>query len=176
MVAQDMAQRFVINPAKPYAYLKFDHVADRKPLSTDESSKGLWLRLVNNCRIPIIVAIFNPGTGDPGIGIYDEVIPVFIKGPFLKGLRPGENPPKVAQLPEDKPPEGYSSDVFSTTIIAPGDSLLFSVPLNHVSPNWYMQIMFNLGVPGAHYGSEPYSTLSFYWQSIPEKVRADLHP
>ena len=58
---------FLIDPSKHYVYLKFDHVGDRHPLSRDEASKGLWLRLVNNCRIPIVVAIFNTGTADPGV-------------------------------------------------------------------------------------------------------------
>jgi hypothetical protein len=176
LAAQDMTQGFVIDTTKPYAYLKFDHVADRKPLSSNESPKGLWLRLVNNCRIPIIVAIFNPGTGDPGVGIYDEVVPVVIKGPFFQGLRSGESPPKLAQPSHEKPPEGYAAEVFSTTTIAPGSDLLFSVPLNHVSQFWYLQIMFNLDVPGGGYGSEPHSTLSFHWQDIPEKFRQDAHP
>src|ERR1700730_11975372 len=169
LAAQDMTQSFVIDTTKPYAYVKFDHVADRKPLSSNESPKGLWLRLVNNCRIPIIVAIFNPGTGDPGVGIYDEVVPVVIKGPFFQGLRAGEKPPKLAQPSHEKPTAGYAAEVFSTTTIAPGSDLLFSVPLNHVSQFWYLQIMFNLDVPGGGYGSEPHSTLSFHWQDIPEK-------
>src|SRR5712692_3054608 len=73
---------FVIDPSKHYVYLKFDHVGDREPLSADEPSKGLWLRLVNNCRLPITVATFNtenPGP-DPGIGVYDEVVKVPVNG------------------------------------------------------------------------------------------------
>jgi len=65
---------------------------------------------------------------------------------------------------------------FLTTTIASGRDLLFSVPLNHISPSWYLRIMFNLDVPGSGYGSEPYSSVPFYWQDIPEKVRTNLHP
>ena len=36
----------------------------------DEVSQGFWIRLVNNCRVPVVVAMFNPGTDDPGSGIY----------------------------------------------------------------------------------------------------------
>jgi hypothetical protein len=176
VAAQDKAGSFVLDPSKPYVYLKFDHIGKREPLSRDEVDKGLWLQLVNNSRIPIIVAVFNPGTSDPGIGIFDEIIPLTVKGPFLQGLRPGETPSKPSKPPRLNPPEGYDAEVFSTATISPNDSLLFSVPLNHVSSSWHLQIKFYLDVPGGGYGSEPYSAVSFHWQDIPEKVRADLHP
>lgn len=176
LASENTANSFVINKSKAYVYLKFDHVAHRKVLSPRESPEGLWLRLVNNCRVPIIVATFNPGTGDPGVGLYDEVIPVIVRGPYFQGERAGEKPPKPPHALHEIPPKGYTAEVFSTTIIEPGNDLLFSVPLNHVSPSWYLQIIFNLDVPGATYGSEPRSTVSFHWQDIPEKIRGSLHP
>jgi hypothetical protein len=171
-VAQNADRSFALDKSKPYVYLKFDHVADRKPLSPDEVSKGLWLRLVNNCRLPIIVAVFNPGTTDVGTGVFDEVVPIEDpKGVPLAGPTQASKPDQRA-----RPPEGYSSEVFSTRTIPPGADLLFSVPVNHVSPSWYLQIIFNLDALGTTYGSEPYSVVSFHWQDIPEKVRVGLHP
>jgi hypothetical protein len=163
----------VIDESKPYAYLKFDHIGQRKPLSPEEPQKGLWLRLVNNCRIPIVVAIFNPGTGDPGIGVFDEVVPVgAIKGMVIAGPA---GPSERAESPKEKPPEGYSSEVSSTTAIRPGEDLLFSVPLNHVSPSWHMQIRFKLQLSATERVTEPETILSFYWQDIPEKFREPGH-
>jgi hypothetical protein len=166
---QQDTKPFVIDSSKPYVYLKFDRVADRKPLSPEEASRGLWLRLVNNCRIPIIVAVFNPGTGDPGFGVLDEVIPIGpVKGLMSSGPRAQPHHEEVAK---ERPPEGYSSEVFSTTTIQPGNDLLFSVPLNHVSPSWHLQVKFQLDLPGSQHVSQPHTVLPFYWKDIPEKFR-----
>ena len=165
---------FLIDPSKHYVYLKFDHVGDREPLSTDEPRKGLWLRVVNNCRLPIIVAIFDTGTPNAEVGVYDEVVMPTVKRPLPILYFPGQakSQPKPPASPQELPPEGYSlPDAFSTTVISPGDNLLFSVPVNHVGPSWYLQIRSYFELPGEGYGSGPYSVVSFDWQDIPEKFR-----
>jgi hypothetical protein len=166
---------FVIDPSKHYVYLKFDHVGDREPLSADEPSKGLWLRLVNNCRLPIAVAIFNTENAEPnpGIGLFDEVVSQQMKGSIVHFETPGKIQAKPPSPPEQEPPEGYPlPHVFSTTTIPPGENLLFNLPLNHVGPSWYLQVRFYFELPGGGYGSGPYSVVSFDWQDIPEKLRA----
>jgi hypothetical protein len=171
--AKPKSQDFLIDPSKHYVYLMFDHVGDRQPLSRDETSKGLWLRLVNNCRIPIAVAIFDTGTSGPGIGVYDEVVPLATKGPTVHFGGLAKNPPELA-TPSKKEhlPRGYSlPDTFSTATVSPGESLVFSVPRNHVGPFWSMQIRFYLNLPEDSYGSGPYSVVSFDWQDLPEKLR-----
>jgi hypothetical protein len=49
--------------------LEFDHLGSRERIGGDEVSQGLWIRFVNNCRVPVVVAMFNPGTDDPGSSI-----------------------------------------------------------------------------------------------------------
>jgi len=172
LAAQSMPKSFVIDQSKPYVYLKFDHIGARKPLSPDETDKGLWLRLVNNCRMPIVVGIFNPSTGDPGVGVFDEIIPTgAIKGLMVPGP---SGRAQQTESPKEKPPEGYSSEVFSTTIIKPGGDLLFSVPLNHVSPSWHMQVKFKLHLSDSERVTEPETILAFYWQDIPEEFRESV--
>ncbi len=166
---EPQTQSFLIDPSKDYVYLKFDHMGPRKPLPSDTTSQGLWLRLMDNCRVPIIVAIFDPGTGDPGVGVFDEVVsaPVGHMAFHFKG----EARPKPAAKTKEKPPQGYSiPDTFSTTTIAPGESLLFSVPLNHVGPYWFMEVRFYLDVGGGYF-SGPESIVSFDWDDIPEGLR-----
>jgi hypothetical protein len=68
--AQVRTPDFLIDPSKDYVYLEFDHLGSRVRIGGDEVSQGLWIRLVNNCRVPVVVAMFNPGTDDPGSGIY----------------------------------------------------------------------------------------------------------
>jgi hypothetical protein len=162
------AQSFLIDPSKDYVYVKFDHTGPRKPLPQDTTSQGLWLRLVNNCRVPVVVATFDLGTGDPGVVVFDETVsgPV---GHVMFHFK-GEVRPKPAT--KTKPPSGYSRpDTFSTTTITPGENLLFSVPLNHVGPSWGMEIRFYLDVVGDGFGSGPESIVSFYWDQIPEEAR-----
>jgi len=163
---------FLVDTSKHYVYLKFDHTGHREPLPGDEGSQqGLWLRLVNNCRIPIAVAIFDPGTGDPGVGVFDEVVPVAMK-PTVHFGGLGGSGSKPVEPSHVRAPRGYSPpDVASTTTVSPGESLLFSVPLNHVGPSLYLQVRFYLDVPGDPYDSGPYSVVSFNWQDIPEKFR-----
>ncbi len=169
--AQSRAQTFVIDPSKPYVYLIFDHIGKREPISKHEPATGIWLRLVNNCRVPVIIATFDPGTGDPSLGVYDEIISVPANGPSVR------SPSKAVESSEERPWEGYSpSEVLSTTTIPPRGAVLFSVPSNHVSRSWYLQIKFYLGVPSAAYGKGPYSVVPFYWQDLPEKLRTDQRP
>lgn len=166
---------FLIDQSKHYVYLKFDHIADREPLTPDEPRRGLWLRLVNNCRIPILVAILDTGPENPGVGVFDEVVPVVLNGavPVLSLPHPKRGAPsKPASRSQEEPPKGYSPpDVFSTTTISPGEDLLFNLPLNHVGPSWYLQVRFYFQLPGEGYGSGPYSVVSFDWQDIPEGLR-----
>ncbi len=54
---QNPLPRFLLDGSRPYAYLQFDHVGVRKPIEAGEGSEGLWLRIVNNCVVPIAVGI-----------------------------------------------------------------------------------------------------------------------
>ena len=63
--AQVRTPDFLIDPSKDYVYLEFDHLGSRERIGGDEVSQGLWIRLVNNCRVPVVVAMFNPGADDP---------------------------------------------------------------------------------------------------------------
>jgi len=109
---------FLIDPSKDFVYLKFDHVGDREPLSPEEPPNGLWLRLVNNCRIPIVVAVFDAGALNAGVGVFDELVPLAAKRPLPLFHLPDSAKSQPKRVPVQKePPVGYSPpDVFSTTI------------------------------------------------------------
>jgi len=160
---------FVMDANKPYVYLEFDHVGQRKPLGPDEGKQGLWLRFVNNCRVPVTIGTFGTGTEDPGIGVIDEVVAILPSGsggiPELEGTRPRH---------AVKPPEGYDvgAEVHSLATVDPGESVLFSVPLNHVSPDWYLRVEFTLDVSDRKVGDQPYSYADFRWDKLPDAVRS----
>lgn len=46
---------FRLNPAFPFVYLKFDHIGAGKKEFSNEPTTRIWLRLVNNCHLPIVV-------------------------------------------------------------------------------------------------------------------------
>ena len=152
MYAQPPDTNFVLDETKPYVYLQFDHVGPRKPLHEGEPPTGLWLRIVNNCKVPISVRSYGVTTGDIGTGVFDEIIPVQ-QGITVQAnsgeipLSTDENPTqKAANEPSAKMPEGYSADLSSVTRVQPGKSLLFSVPRNHVSRDWFLRVKFALAV------------------------------
>jgi hypothetical protein len=170
--AQKRPSSFVVDTSHPYVYLKFDHVGKRQPLSRQELDRGLWIRLVNNCRLPITVATFDTETSDPGIGVDDEIVPVDLNAPPIgRGSHAGEGPP--TEQPNASIPDGYSSgDVVNSTTVAPGTSLLINLPANHVGPSWELQIKFYLNVAGQEfYGYGPYSVVSFSWPDVPKQFR-----
>jgi hypothetical protein len=73
--AQNLATNdFVVDKSKPYVYLRFDHVGPRKPVQDGEGNVGLWIRVVNNCRIPIVLQSFSMPPGTAGVGLFDEVV------------------------------------------------------------------------------------------------------
>jgi len=54
LAGQASAQKpyaFIVDASKPYVYLAFDHAGRREPAREGESPQGLWLRLINNCRV-----------------------------------------------------------------------------------------------------------------------------
>jgi hypothetical protein len=153
------ASDFVIDASKPYVYVKFDHKGDRKPAAEDEGTKGLWLHLVNNCRLPINVVVFDLGTGDPGVGVNYSVVP-------LGGI----HGPSVDQ--REKMPHGFHSDTGTTVDILPGRYLLFSIPSDRVGKHWYIQVRFDFTLPGPMEGYHPYSLVDFMWEDIPKGSRS----
>lgn len=167
--AKSTAERFLIDPSKAYAYLKFDHIGERQPPPGEEAGEGLWLRLVNNCTIPILVATFHYGESGSALGVYHNVVRVTATAPSLP---PKDSLKPMPPAPAREPPSGYSvPELISTTTIAPGANLLFSVPTDHVRPLWYLEVRFYFELPNDQYGFGPYSTVSFHWPDIPEKFR-----
>lgn len=67
---------FLIDPSKPYVYLEVDHIGPREPHNEKEPNTGIYLRLRNNCRLPIIVPTFGGPTGGTygEVGVMDEVV------------------------------------------------------------------------------------------------------
>jgi hypothetical protein len=151
--------QFVIDETRPYVYIEMDHVGPRKPLRQGEPTVGLWLRIVNNCRIPIKIPTFGVTSGDSGVGVLHDVVP------FAAARTEADDEiiPTTEAAPRQKgaPPEGYSADVYSMTTIAPGKSVRFSVPIDHVTERWFLRVRFVLAVGKPSIGNQPNSYVDF---------------
>ena len=160
-MAQQKPSDIVLDASRPYVYLAFDHVGPRKPLVPSEAPEGLWLRLVNNCRVPITVKVYGGNSDNSGISIFDEVIRNYSEGVVVSStVDVGE---VLAGPPPAKPlPRGYSSELYSTIQILPGKDLLFSVPRNHVGPDWFMRVKFRLDVHGPSKDFDPWTELDYF--------------
>lgn len=68
---------FLIDPSKPYVYLEVDHFGPRKPLRDGEPDTGIWLRLKNNCTLPVLVIASGVPAESAGVAVWveDEVVP-----------------------------------------------------------------------------------------------------
>jgi hypothetical protein len=164
VISQTPAKNFKIDDWKPYVYIDFDHLGERRSADNWGSTHGLWLRLRNNCRLPIQVSALDWGTGD-GAALPFKVVPEFgISGPDPEQLK--------------KMPHGFAVHIGTLVTILPGKDFLFSVPAESVSRYWYIQVRFkfefpgpkeNKGAPNGHY--EPYSVADFKWDNIPEAQR-----
>jgi hypothetical protein len=177
-VAQNSSvQDFVIDQSRPYVYLKFDHIGPRKPIQNGKVNTGLWLRVVNNCRIPIVFQSFNMPTGIPGVGIMDEVVE---DEPILQIYSTPEEGKEVQRREKlrklKQKPKGYSPETAGVVRVQPGTDMLFSVPLNHVEDDWYMRVKFALDLGKSSVAVGPFTYLPFYEWDIPKELRSAKAP
>jgi hypothetical protein len=156
---------FRINPAKPFVYIEFSRVGPRKPFRRGEPESGLWLRLVNNCRLPIEVTKWG-SDADPEVEhevVYDE--------PYMVRVTPdGKQHPE--HRPRSEMPHGYSFlDVVDSLVVLPGNELEFSVPVNHVTADWHIELPFHFKF-SHDLSAEPILHTAFSLSQVPE---AQLH-
>jgi hypothetical protein len=179
------ASSFVLDHSRQYVYLKFDHIGPRKPVQSGESGIGLWLKVVNNCRIPILFKSYGVPPGEPGVGLADETVEVEeariqIYGLFAKEAAAAKEENRLRlqaakaerQLRLQKlkhKPEGYLLKVSGAVRVQPGEEILFSVPRNHVSNEWDLRLKFVLDVSRSKAG--PYTYLYFSESDIPREFR-----
>lgn len=153
--AQSSQKNFVIDESKPYVYIKFDHAGQREPIDRTEPTRGIWLRLVNNSTIPIEVETMDTATDAKLMLLPDTITPIMRTIP-----RSGP--------PHEKMPLGYGSRMGVPQTVVPGGDLTFSVPANHVSQYWYMQVPFHFSLPLLKTGSQPICYASFTWEDLPD--------
>ena len=169
-------REFLIDRSKPYVYLEVVGIGPREPMRQGEPKVGIWLRLHNNCIVPIDLNTLSDRTptgqlqpfdrvvadGPPAVGAANEgkLMNQSPGYPTTQSLARtlwsgspahGDLPAEINTSPKSKRvgmPPGYWEETAGTTTINPGENLYFSVPLNQVSENWHIEIPFEfeLGV------------------------------
>lgn len=188
----DGTKNFKIDPNRPWVYLQFDHIGSGMPRSENEPATRIWLRLTNNCRVPIIVRTFGVPKGGPPDeqGVMDEVVAnpsISILGgiivhPSTALPRPPAGDETQSSAQANQMPEGYWSEVSSSQSIPPGRAVLFSVPINHVSNTWHFEIPFEFDLPNTRgktlrdpkVGGIPSMVITYTIGDLPPEHRNEL--
>jgi hypothetical protein len=182
----NLAEQFIFNRERSFIYLQFDHIGKGTPFSENEPAFRIWFRLVNNCRVPIVIRTFGAPDGSPAgeVGLLHDVVP----NPPMNGVSGGiilesgasselaEN--RVAAAPM---PDGYDADVSSTATLQASESLLFSIPVNHLSGKWHIEIPFRFDLPHrrpSHYeaniGGQPHMAISYWLSDLPADAQKQV--
>lgn len=160
---------FLLDRNKPFVYIEFLRVGKREPLREAEVSTGMWLKIVNNCRVPIEFMAYggnaNEATPNEEV-VYDEYQGVVVTTPAGQ-----QSPPP--QRPRSEMPGGYMSDVGSNYILDSGKSLTFSVPINHVAQDWHIEIPFDFALPNTPC-CQPKMSAVFFLDEVPKEYRAQF--
>jgi len=180
----DVGEEFLVNKERPFVYLQFDHVG-KEPRFNENEPYRIWLRLVNNCRVPIVIRTSGVPDGSPAgeVGLLHNVVadppPSRASGGSILGASP-----KLAESPavtDPMPSGGYDIDVSSTATLRASESLLFSIPINHLSRTWHTEIPFRFDPPHkrpSHYeqniGGQPHMTIGYWLSDLPPDARKQV--
>jgi hypothetical protein len=182
---------FIIDLNRPYVYLKFDHIGPGIPRNEEELKTRIWLRLMNNCRVPIVVLENGTPDGSPKDErqIMFEVVPTTM--PKMGLPRFGQMGEASESRPEEsaeqsrrgsqKMPPGYISEVGSSESIPPGKGILFSISVNHLSKRWRIEIPYTFDLPQGrccrdpNIGGEPKMVVEYSLWDLPPKFLSQIH-
>jgi hypothetical protein len=112
----------------PSVYLQYDREAERQPVHPGEGRTGIWLRIHNNTRGAISIPT-------EGLYIGPKVASLtLISGKGVLGIRDGVEIAPLFSLEEDhetgydKLPLAWHGDVYSTSWVPSGGTVLMSLP------------------------------------------------
>jgi hypothetical protein len=161
-LGQTSAPSISLDPSRPYIDIVFDRLGKRAPVFDGEPDEGVWLRLRNNCVLPVHVQVLGRPHQNPGYIIPHEVV----SEARTRLWDPKAPKPKVSK------PEGYGSpDVVNSREIPPGGDLVFSVPLRQVTRNWSIRVEVSLVHQTIPKGNEPRTFVDFDWWGLSPEAR-----
>ena len=176
---------------KPSVYVTFLRYGKREPIHTGESNEGVWLRLHNNTRWPLVL-LAQGAAGHAFALAKEEEVGLFVSveevpEPSLRVIRSIELPlavpeslrekdvekqqPSITPVKEERncsTPYVDSCHLCSSIKLAPGKSFVFSVPRETLCKNLKIYIVFNYDWEGT--GDEPEHRVYYYGSTLPERV------
>jgi hypothetical protein len=158
---------FVIDRNRPFIDIAFHSTGKRFPVFPEESTRGLWLALRNNCTYTARVRVLNVKNQNEGALVAHEVMSAS-KYQSEMSLPPGA----LAAASTLKQPQGYGTGhTANFAEIRPENELAFSVPLEHVTRNWFIRVEVELELPQPKSGREPRIFVDYYWVDLPPEVQ-----
>lgn len=171
LLGQDLPSSFVIDHSRSFAYLVFDHIGTGKLYSEKDVPERIFLRVVNNCRVPILFRAEGPSDSFPGYIFEDEVVP---EEEILQIVSSPEEMNAVKQQETDRieamqhKPDGYEFEVSGVVRVLPGKDGLFSIPRNHVDRFWFARVRFALDVDRSALSAGPFTYLDIHNWDLPK--------
>ena len=182
----NIAEQFIFNKERSFVYLQFDHIGKRPRRNDSEPASRIWFRFVNNCRVPIVIRTSGVPDDSPvgEAGLFHKVV----ANPPYSGASGGSilsseaSPKPVESMAATSPmPEGYDADVSSSESLQASESLLFSIPINHLSGKWHIEIPFRFDLPHkrplhyeANIGGQPLMSISYWLSDLPAEARKQV--
>jgi hypothetical protein len=140
---------------RPAVYMTYERSGRRIPLSNGESERGIWLRLHNNSKWKLV---FRAG-GVPDRSYGDAVLFYEVERTEGSGFIP----------------VGYSSHVASVIKLKAGDSLVFSLPQEHLKKGLAVRVRYNyeweLPKDDSLSANPPYHSVTFASSNLPMNGR-----
>jgi len=135
-----------LDKERPAVEIAFACVGKRDPRREGESTQGTWLKLRNNLKWQLKV----PGSyiepsyawtkGQSEAVLFYEIEDNRIR--FVRSRLRDVSDPKDDRIPP--PPIGYRmTDLVKYVYLAPGESLVFSIPSEHLNSNLALSVSFN---------------------------------
>ena len=170
----------------------------REPLHTEESDKGVWLRLHNNSRWSLVLNAYGArgrvfATGrEEEVGMFygveqvqqrSELMTIEPLSEMPQPPPPGSDPdwkkrpdPVPPHIEEDcpVPSDDWCGHVCSLITLPPGKSILFSVPRETLCKNLRIYLLFNYSWEtrnGFVSGNEPEHRVYFYGSELLKEAR-----
>jgi hypothetical protein len=158
---------------KPSVYITFERFGEREPLEPGESREGIWLRFHNNTKWPISFRAFGVPRELGEVGMYYE-IEELPQSPLERGSHSSTEAKEEIKRKSEIPIGYLPGDSFDVISIESGDSILFSVPSDHLAEGLYLRIAFNYGWEDHNdvtAGREAYHYITFSSSELPRRQK-----
>jgi hypothetical protein len=185
-----------ISKRMPTVHITFVRFSKRDPRYNNESDKGVWLRVHNNTRWPLVFQGFGWFTrNDEEVTVFygveeipkirgEAIIssPLVIEPPRLPSFEQspvqsqGPDPPKLEKAEEcEAPPGDWGIHVVAPITLPPGKSMIFSVPREALCKNLKIYIVYNYAWEKHDeyrpFDYEPEHRVYFWGSDLPKAAR-----